>query len=1127
VKCPQCHYENREEAKFCKECGNKLADFCPDCGTINRPDSKYCDECGYQLIKPVTAPLIDRSTPRSYTPKHLKDKILKNRNAIEGERKIVTVLFADVANFTSISEKLDPETTHQIMDGCFRILMDQIHQYEGTVNQFTGDGVMALFGAPIAHEDHARRACLSALAIQNGVKTYAEKLKNDIGIEFKLRIGINTGPVIVGSIGDDLRLDYTAIGDTTNLASRMEGMARPGSIFVSENIYRVTKAYFEYEPLGELKLKGKEKSQKAYEIIRPSGIETRIEAAEVEGLSRFVGRKNSLDSLRLPYEKVRSGFGQVVGIVGEAGVGKSRLLLEFVRQLPHGDFTYYEGRCLHYGSSIIYWPILDILKTFFEIGEDDRDLVIRQKISKRTLSLDEKLDYTLSSIYELFSLKVDDEDYVGLKPKQKRERTFESLRDLFTRISYEKPLIIALEDLHWIDKTSEEFIDYLIRSITNCRIMILLLYRPEYSYSWNGMSYYNMVRVSHLGKQSSLDLLQAVLRDKGIAPDIKELVLNKSEGNPLFVEEFARSLIENGKIECQHDNYILTDKTATMMPETIQDIISARIDRLDENLKGTLQIASVIGREFSFRLINHILEDHFGIKEHLYKLRSLGFIYEKTIFPELEYIFKHALIQEVASKSLLRSKRAKLHNEIGNAIEKIYPDRLEDFYEILAYHYSNSDNSDKAIFYLNQAREKASKIYSHWEAFRYVKKALGIIESLPITDDVKKVKLGILRSMSYAISPLGFPQDSQKLLKEGVKIAEELGDKKRIELFLRTLALLHTHRGNSKKALEYNEQQFVLAENSENIQGAVGSAMILCFAYDSAGEYNKLIETARKTIALIERFGKESDYFGTLINLYSYFNGYCGSAMGWIGNFNEGESYCAKGLNFAIGFKEPMSIAFCHWMYGFLLLLKGEGRLAIKHSQKSIEYAEKSNWNFMIGRPLSGMGYGYLLTGDLKKARKLAMSGLNKFTEAKIDGTLSLQYIFLGEILSESGESEAAHSAIMDAIELATKNNEKVLEGYSKVLLGRILGEMGSSKIETAEKSILSGIQILNEKEIFPQASKGYLFLGELYLKSGQLEKAKVQLKKAETMFNDMDMIFWSDRSQSLLGLLNCSHSLT
>jgi class 3 adenylate cyclase len=673
MKCPSCQHENPENAKFCNGCGQKLELNCPKCQKTNPPGSRFCNECGQALTAlEATAP-IDYNQPQSYTPKHLAQKILTTRSAIKGERKLVTVLFADVADFTKLSEKLDPEQVHEIMDGCFKILMDEIHRHEGTINQFTGDGVMALFGAPLAHEDHAQRACRAALAIQKAVGGYGEKIARDYGVEFKIRIGLNSGPVIVGAIGDDLRMDYTAVGDTTNLAARMESLARPGTVLISTNTRRLVKDYFELKALGEVPVKGKAAPQAVFELVRAGSAATRIEAAAAKGLTRFVGRRNSMAAFMDAYEKVKSGTGQVVGVVGEAGVGKSRLLLEFRRRLPRGEVGYLEGRCIHFGSAMPYLPILDILKSYFEITEGESEPATRKRVREKILGLDDKLFSILAPIFDLLSLKVQDEKYLRLEPRVKREKLFEALRDLIVRGSQERPLVIAVEDLHWIDKTSEEFLDYLIGWLATVKIMLILLYRPEYTHRWGSKSYFSRIGLDQLTLTSSAELVKAILEGGETDPQLSELILNRAAGNPLFMEELTHSLIENGSIEIKDKRYILCcPPTDLKVPDTVQGIIAARIDRLEESLKRIMQVASVIGREFAFRLLQAISGMREDLKSQLLNLQGLELIYEKSLFPELEYIFKHALVQEVAYNSLLSTRRKEIHQRIGSAIEELY-----------------------------------------------------------------------------------------------------------------------------------------------------------------------------------------------------------------------------------------------------------------------------------------------------------------------------------------------------------------------------------------------------------------------------------------------------------------------
>jgi len=776
MKCLSCGFENREDVSYCEKCGVKLESICPECGASIPADRLFCGKCGHQLKTPDETPPVDYSQPESYTPRFLADKILTTRSSIEGERKLVTVFFADVAGYTSMTEKLDPEEVHGIMDGAFKILMDEIHRFEGTINQFTGDGVMALFGAPLAHEDHAQRACHSALSVQNALGEYGEKVKADTGLEFKMRIGLNSGYVIVGSIGDDLRMDYTAVGDTTNLADRMQGLASPGSVMVSAHTHRMSADYFEFKSLGKVTVKGKGEKQEAYELVKTGEVATRIGASVSKGLTRFVGRKISMAALMEPFERVSEGSGQVVGVVGEAGVGKSRLLLEFVNQMPTGKFFFLGGRCLHYGGSMAYLPIIDILKSWFEIKEGDREYLIKKKILDRILGLDRNLEHTLPCFQEIFSMKVDETSYLEQDTQMKKILTFEALRDLFIRISQDQPLVLAVEDLHWIDNTTQEFINYLIDWIPGSRILLMLLYRPEYTHQWGSKSYYAKIGLDQLNPVSSKELVKAMLEGGEVAPELRDLIMDRSAGNPLFMEEFTQTLIENGTIQKKEHQYVLNqDIKEIQVPDTIQGIISARMDRLEDNLKRTMQVASVIGRDFAIRILQSITGMREELKSYLLNLQGLEFIYEKRLFPELEYIFKHALIQEVAYNSLLQTRRKEIHQNIGNTIEEIYSNRLEEFYEVLAYHYSRSNDLEKAVEYGEKAASRAKDIFAHKDAVKLFEQTIEILESHDPENKEKicELKIGLCDVLISAGNPRRVLDQEAPAL---IETADSIGD---------------------------------------------------------------------------------------------------------------------------------------------------------------------------------------------------------------------------------------------------------------------------------------------------------------------------------------------------------------
>jgi len=1119
MKCSKCQSENREGVKFCEDCGAKMEVKCPSCGAFIATGKRFCGECGHNLRKHKEAPSVNYSEPQSYTPKHLADKILTTRSSIEGERKLVTVFFADVANYTSISEKLDPEEVHQIMDGAFKILMDETHKYEGTINQFTGDGVMALFGAPVSHEDHAQRACYAALAIQKAMGEYGDKIEKDTGVEFKMRVGLNSGPVIVGAIGDDLRMDYTAVGDTTNLGSRMESMARPGAILVSGNTHRLVRDFFEFKPLGKIEMKGKKEPQEAFELIKAGEVETRIGASIAKGLTRFVGRKNSMATLLGAFDKVKSGSGQVVGLLGEAGVGKSRLLLEMRNMLPEGEYTYLEGQCLQYGGSMPYLPLLDILRSYLDIKEGEREFLIKKKMEEKILGLDEKLKSVIPPFQDLLSLKVNDEDFEKLEPKEKRERTFEAIRDMLVRGSQERPLILTVEDSHWIDKTSEEFLNYMIGWLPNTAILLILLYRPEYTHPWGSKSYYTKIGLDQLGTDSSSELVKAILEEGEAAPELTQLVLNRAAGNPLFMEEFTHTLLENGSIERKDEKYVLSEKASDIqVPDTIQGIIAARLDRLEDNLKRTMQVASVIGRDFAFRILQTITGVREDLKSSLLNLQGLEFIYEKNLFPELEYIFKHALTQEVAYNSLLLKRRKEIHEKIGGAIEKLYAERLEEFYEMLAYHYSRSDSLEKACQYSRLSGEKAETNYSHREACDFYKGAIDLLNKLPETEENKKEKLEVLGSLGAPLAFLGFPEGSLGMLQQGERLAKELGDERRLAGFYNAMGMYYSHRGDPQLGIKYSEDAFKEARKNRDIELMAPLAFALSVSYNPAGEYSKIVDMAPDVIDMIEKAERESDLFSVGVNPYSVLCSYCGQAMGFSGAFDEGKALLEKGLGNATKMNDLMALGFVEIHYGYFYITKGDWEPSKEHLEKCIKHSEETKWILASAMSWSGLGYACAMLGDPVTGKRHAEKGLKIHRDSGADMFLSLAHSQLGWIYLDLGDLKNARSLAEEALRLSQENNEKAMEGGGWLLLGTILGKTEPLKINKAKECILKTIEIYRGLRIKSYYSLGYLYLGQLYLNVGKKEEAIDNLKKAEGMFEEMGMDYWLGKVQEILG---------
>ncbi len=1120
MKCPKCQTENRDDVKFCEECGTRMEIECPSCGAKIPLGKKFCGECGHKFDKTPAPPSLDYNQPKSYTPKFMADKILTTRSSIEGEHKLVTVLFADAANFTGISESLDPEDVHQIMDGCFKILMNEIHKYEGTINQFTGDGVMALFGAPLSHEDHGQRACYASLAIQVAMRTYGEEIKRQHGVDFSMRIGLNSGTVVVGAIGDDLRMDYTAIGDTTNLAARMESMAESGGILVTRNTFRLVKEYFELNSLGKVQVKGKSEAQEIYQLVGTSKVVTRLDASATRGLTKFIGRRDEIETLSQAFEKVRSGSGQVVGIVGEAGVGKSRLIFELRKSLQD-KVTYLEGRCVQIGQSIPFLPVLDVIRGYFDILEGDQEGIIKGKLEEKIRELDDKLLRDLPALEDLLSLSVDDQTWVNLEPKEKRDRTFEGLRDLFIRLSQEQPLILVIEDLHWMDKTSEEFSDYLMGWLARTQIMLLLLYRPEYSHPWGSKSFYSKIGLDQLSLGRCAELVQSILNGGEVAPEIRELILSRAAGNPLFMEELTRTLLENGIVKKMNHQYILGVRVSEIqVPETVQGIIAARMDRLEDSIKRTMQVAAVIGRDFAYQILQIITGLQDDLKSYLLRLQDLEFIYEKSLFPELEYIFKHAVTQEVAYNSLLSQKRKEIHEKIGAAIEEVQGEKLEEFFEILAHHYSRTDNFEKAYHFLKLAGEKVMRNNSASEAFCYYKDALNALKKLPESEDIKRKQLAIIHSILIPIIVLGFPEDSMSILRSGERIATALDDKKSLIRFYSNMGLYYSTLGRQTEGRKYSGKAFEEAEKIQDIESMAQSGPDIVLSYATEGDYKKAIDLGTRVTNLIEKTHTEKETFGGPANVYPAMFAGGGFGMGMLGDFEGALNFCEKGIGDAVSFGNTMTQGISEYYYGLVLMNRGDWEIAKVHLRKGIKLCEEASFLQPLALAWSGLGLSEAELGDPEGGRPYVEKGLKIHRDAHIEWHMSIHFYSLSICYYHAGDLSKAIDLMKEAYGLSEKSQERHSAGKSLIWLGRMTGKADSQKENEAVETIQRGLKILNALETKPDVAIAHLFLGELYWDLGRADRASGFLKEAAKMFEEMGMEYWLVKTQEVLGRL-------
>ncbi|MFT4560441.1 MAG: class 3 adenylate cyclase/tetratricopeptide (TPR) repeat protein [Gammaproteobacteria bacterium] len=707
MHCENCRHTNSPNDKFCSQCGTPQIARCSGCNADLKLAAKFCSDCGTAVSKAESPAALDlRATPSpsrtvaDYTPKHLAEKILQSRSALEGERKQVTVLFADVKGSMDLAARVGAEDWHELLDRFFAILTEGVHRYEGTINQYTGDGVMALFGAPISHEDHAQRACYAAVQMRDELRRLSVELRMEKGIDLGVRMGINSGEVVVGRIGDDLRMDYTAQGHTVGVAQRLEQLAESGHAYISEHTARLVEGYFQLSDLGTSKISGSDVPVGVFDLDTTTNVRTRLQVSRSRGLTQFVGRKDEMDALNAALARARNGHGQVVGVVGEPGLGKSRLCFEFVERCRAQSIPIYEAHCPSHGQQIPFIPIRELFRNYFDISDQDTGTQARQKIAGMLLLLDPEMHSGLPVLFDF--LGVGDPDHpVGSIEADVRQRQMFDLLHKISRVQNERGLasLILIDDLHWIDSWSDEFVAQMVEATQASHTLLLVNFRPEYQANWTSKPYYQQLPLVPLGADDVQQMVTSLLGADALVQVLIEKIRDWTTGNPLYAEEVINTLIETGQLQGKLGSYRLsTDVAALEVPASVQAIIAARIDRLTERDKTLLQAASVLGKEFSRPIVEKVASLPAGeFTPTIEALKNADFIYEIALYPTVEYSFKHPLVHEVAYDSQLRDRRAQVHAAAASAIETLEFERLDEYASMLAYHWENANVYDDAL----------------------------------------------------------------------------------------------------------------------------------------------------------------------------------------------------------------------------------------------------------------------------------------------------------------------------------------------------------------------------------------------------------------------------------------------
>ena len=1114
MMCPQCTAENPEGKNFCRHCGASLLTACPRCDAEILPGDRFCGDCGHGLGLPGKAPDTEISAEeklaklKRYLPASLTEKVLAQKDKIEGERKQVTVMFCDLEGFTPLTERLGPEDAYGIMDRVYEILISKVHDYEGTVNEMTGDGIMALFGAPIALEDAPQRAIRSGHAIHREMAKLAGTLRQEHGNlpKFRMRIGIHTGPVVVGSLGNDLRVEFKAVGNTVNLASRMEGLAEPGTTYVTEDTFRLTEGFFRFEALGEKTIKGKNEPVKTYRVIAPSPRMTRFDVTAERGLTPFVGRERELELLLDGFERAKSGRGQAYSIIAEAGVGKSRLLYEFRKAVAGEDLIFGEGRCLSYSRGVAYHPLIDIIKTYFDVTEDVRDDEIRKKVERglEFLGIDDAS--TLPYFLELLSVQESGVRDLPISPDAKKARIIDALRRFSVRLSELRPLVMAFEDLHWIDNSSEEAAKTLLDSVAGSRTLLILTYRPEYVHTWGARSYHSQLNLNRLSNRESLAMASHLLGTDDLDPALEELILEKTEGVPFFIEEFIQSL-KDLEIVRERDGVfsLARDLHDVTIPSTIQDVIMARVDVMPDGTKELLRIASVIDREFSYDLIARVADiPETELLSRLSALKDAELIHERGIYPNSTYVFRHALTRELLYDSILNARKRELHHRIGRAIEQSPSRNINQQYAVLSEHFSACGEFASAAEYSKLASKKDLEKGSYLGAIRYTQQRISCLESLPASLEVQKEIITARTRLAMYYNSLSKIHEARDAVMPIFDLAADLQYTRMLPGIHEAIGAYHLFvKEDFQTGFQHLETVSQIAEQfTEDVSVLmplwfasyhVGLTLTLCGRFESGLQYfrkcHDLSASARDITGL--SFSKAMIAFNAVLR----------------GDLEAAKEAAEESLRMSEEIGGLLAKAMGHSAFGTYTYFLGLFEESEYHLLKALEYSEKITQVILVYWTPLWLSFLYSDMGDYQKASRFVEKGIISLNDCKIfPSMMNLFEITRARVRAVNGDHNVS---LNELFECQKRNRFRTFDGLMKRHIGEIVHNIGGDHSAEAEKWLVKSIRTDEKNQMRWFLAGDHVALADLLGQKGDETGAEKNLRIAIDIFDQCGATGW------------------
>jgi class 3 adenylate cyclase/tetratricopeptide (TPR) repeat protein/ribosomal protein L40E len=1118
MRCSKCGTNNPSTNNFCAKCGNALAKQCAKCKAENPPTSDFCGKCGTPLTNGAGAAAATSSLP-GLAPSVRVAPESGSPETLEGERKTVTALFADIKGSTELEQDLDPEEARAIIDPALKLMIDAAHRYDGYIVQSTGDGIFALFGAPVAHEDHPQRALYAALRMQEELKRYSARLREAGNLPLEARVGVNTGEVVVRSITTGQgQTEYTPIGHTTNLASRMQALAPTGSIAISEPTRKLVEGYFALKPLGPTKVKGVSEPVNVYEVTGLGPLRTRLQRSAGRGLSKFVGRQAEMDSLKRASEQAKAGRGQIVAAMAEAGVGKSRLLFEFKAKNQSG-WMVLETFSVSHGKASAFFPVIDLLHNYFKIEGEDDQRGRRAKVTGNVLTLDRALEDTLPYLFALLSIVEGDDPLAQMDGQVKKRRTLEAIKRVLLRESLNQPLMVIFEDLHWIDDETQALLNLLADSIGTAKILLLVNYRPEYSHQWNSKTYYTQLRLDPLGKESADEMLSALLGDGAELAPLKRVIIEKTEGNPFFMEETVQVLLDEGALVREGSAVRLTRPLAELkIPPTVQGILAARIDRLPADEKDLLQTLAVIGKEFSLSLVRAVLHPHppaeasgglsrnrvgEALEGMLGNLQLAEFIYEQPAVGDTEYTFKHALTQEVSYNSVLIERRKQLHERAGSAIETLFRDQLEDFLASLAFHYGRSANAIKAAEYFGRAGEQSMERSAYSAAAASVEDGLKQIGAIPEGAERARLelRLQILSGQVHQMTASIGSTAAAAAFSRARDLCAQLGDDQELFYVLDGLRWACLFNAEIKRARDLAEEQLAIAKRSDDPAklvmsiGALGEVAVWMGDFVAArGHLEQLAAMSAKGEAGQRLIGRNLDVQVIGLSLLE-------STLLMMGFADQAASRRDATLAWASGLSQGYATFVAWHIAGISALRRRSASAALEYSQRAIDEATEQGLAYAVAIATVINGCARSFQGQDEGALEQMRRGIEL---AEAAGSISPTWLLL-----PLAEECARFGRTQECAELIEKLFERVEMGqrWEEAEIFRVKGEMllmqGGSHATDAEQCLRKAVEIARNQSAKFLELRATVSLARLLDGQGKRDEARAMLAEIYGWFTE------------------------